>query len=188
MKLPRLTLATIILSAGLMLVPQLHEPLYFQHDQVLSGSWWRLLSGHLIHTDWGHWFWNALALGVLGSYLEQKSRVLWISAMLAGVVSVNILLMSGLTPITRYCGLSGVLNTLLVLALYLYGKETRSGWVIVAGVICLTKLTLELISGTSLLTHIAWPPFPPAHLAGTLAGVVLILSRNDHRVSRFITT
>ncbi|MET0089947.1 MAG: rhombosortase [Candidatus Thiodiazotropha sp.] len=177
MKLPKLTLATILLSTGLMMVPQIQELLYFEHDQVLSGYWWRLLSGHFIHTDWGHWFWNMAALGVLGGYLERKSRVVWISTILAGVVSVDLLLMSGITQVTRYCGLSGVLNTLLVMALYLYGKQTRSGWVIVAGLICLTKLTLEMISGTSLLTHIAWPPFPPAHLAGTLAGVVLILSK-----------
>ncbi|MET0027011.1 MAG: rhombosortase [Candidatus Thiodiazotropha sp.] len=177
MKLPKLTLATILLTAGLMLAPQVHELLYFEHDQVLSGSWWRLLSGHLIHTDWGHWFWNMAALGVLGGYLEQNSRILWISTILAGVVSVDLLLMSGVTQVTRYCGLSGVLNTLLVMALYLYGRQTRSGWVIVAGLICLAKLILELHSGTSLLTHIRWPPFPPAHLAGTLAGAVMILTQ-----------
>ncbi|MET0065838.1 MAG: rhombosortase [Candidatus Thiodiazotropha sp.] len=176
MKLPKLTLATILLTAGLMLAPQVHELLYFEHDSVMAGAWWQLLSGHFVHSDWGHWFWNAAALGVLGSYLEGKSSMLWFATMLAGIVSVDLLLLSGLTPVTRYCGLSGVLNTLLMVALYLYGKQTRSGWVIVAGLICLTKLTLEMISGTSLLTHIAWPPFPPAHLAGTLAGVVLILT------------
>jgi rhomboid family GlyGly-CTERM serine protease len=185
MKLPKLTLSLILLMTGLMLVPQYHDLLYFEQNSVLSGSWWRLLSGHFIHTDWEHWFWNTAAFAVLGSYLEQKSSTLMVAGLLVGMVSVDILLLSDLTQISRYCGLSGVLNTLLVLALYRYWKQTRSGWVIVAGSICLAKLTLELLTGTSLLTHIAWPPFPPAHLAGTLAGVLLILSQkyqDDRRI------
>ncbi len=185
MKLPQITLVLILLTTGLMLLPQSHEWLYFEHDPVLGGSWWRLLSGHLVHTDWEHWFWNTAALAVLGGYLEQKSSTLFVAGLLAGVASVDILLLSDLTQVSRYCGLSGVLNTLLVLALYRYWKQTRSGWVIVAGLICLSKLTLELLTGTSLLTHIAWPPFPPAHLAGTLAGAVFIISQKykDNRRS-----
>ncbi|MCG8048765.1 MAG: rhomboid family intramembrane serine protease [Candidatus Thiodiazotropha endolucinida] len=127
-------------------------------------------------SSWEHWFWNAAALAVLGSYLEQQSKYLWFQGMLAGMISVNLLLLSDWSQITRYCGLSGALNTLLAVALFHYWRETRSAWVIVAALVCMSKLMIELLSGTSLLTQLSWPPFPPAYLAGTLAGVILIIS------------
>ncbi|MES9993733.1 MAG: rhombosortase, partial [Candidatus Thiodiazotropha sp.] len=170
-----LTVGTVLITAAMMALPQLHGLFYFELSPVISGEWWRLLSGHLIHADWEHWFWNATALAVLGLYLEKQSRYLWMLGMLAGITSVNILLLSEWSQVTRYCGLSGVLNTLLVLALFRYWRQTDSAWVMAAAFICLSKLTLELHSGTSLLTHITWPPYPPAHLAGTLAGVFLLL-------------
>jgi rhomboid family GlyGly-CTERM serine protease len=164
----------------MMAIPQLHILFYFELSPVTSGEWWRLLTDHLIHTDWEHWLWNAVALTVLGSYLEKQSKCLWFQGMLIGTASVNILLLSGWTQVTLYCGLSGVLNTLLVLALFHYWRETRSGWVITAAFICLSKLTLELFFGVSLLTDITWPPFPPAHLVGTLAGAFLLFTTKLH--------
>ncbi|MEW8320640.1 MAG: rhombosortase [Candidatus Thiodiazotropha sp.] len=175
MKFPILTVGTVLITAAMMALPQLHGLFYFESLPVISGEWWRLLSGHLTHADWEHWFWNATALAVLGLYLEKQSRYLWILGMLAGIASVNLLLLSDWSQVTRYCGLSGVLNTLLVLALFRYWRETGSAWVVAAAFICLSKLALELHSGTSLLTHITWPPYPPAHLAGTLAGLLLLL-------------
>jgi rhomboid family GlyGly-CTERM serine protease len=182
MRFPILTVGAVLLTTVMMAIPQRHGLFYFELSSVISGEWWRLLSGHLIHSDWQHWFWNVAALAVLGSYLEKQSKYLWIMGMLVGIASVNLLLLSGFSQVTRYCGLSGVLNTLLVLALFLYWREMRSGWVIVAVLICLIKLTLELFSGTSLLTHISWPPFPVAHLVGTAAGVFLLLSIKSNKL------
>ncbi|MES9834083.1 MAG: rhombosortase [Candidatus Thiodiazotropha sp. DIVDIV] len=175
MRLPTLTIATVLLSAFMMAIPQNHSEIYFELSPVLSGEWWRLFSGHFIHSDWEHWFWNATALIVLGSYLEGQSKHIWFMAILAGIAGVDLLLLSDWSHVTRYCGLSGVLNTLLVVALYHYWRETRSGWVVIAAMICLGKLILELLSGMSMITHISWPPFPAAHLAGTVAGVLLLL-------------
>ncbi|MBT2971561.1 MAG: rhombosortase [Candidatus Thiodiazotropha sp. (ex Ctena orbiculata)] len=175
MMFPVLTIGTVLLSAIMMTVPQFHTLFYFELSPVLSGEWWRLLSGHLIHADWEHWIWNITALAFLGSYLERRSKHLWFLAMFIGIASVNMLLLSDWSQLTKYCGLSGALNTLLVIALFHYWRETRSGWVIVAAFICLGKLTLELFTGASLITDISWPPFPLAHLAGILAGVILII-------------
>ncbi|MBV2127360.1 MAG: rhombosortase [Candidatus Thiodiazotropha sp. (ex Ctena orbiculata)] len=173
---PKLTVGAVLITAVLMAMPQHHGHFYFDLSPVMSGEWWRLLTGQLIHSDWEHWFWNAAALAVLGSYLEQQSKYLWFQGMLAGMISINLLLLSDWSQITRYCGLSGALNTLLAVALFHYWRETRSAWVIVAALVSMSKLMIELLSGTSLLTQLSWPPFPPAHLAGTLAGVILIIS------------
>ncbi|MEW7973671.1 MAG: rhombosortase [Candidatus Thiodiazotropha endolucinida] len=190
MKFPKLTVVAVLITSVLMAMPQHHGLFYFDLSPVMSGEWWRLLTGHLIHSDWEHWFWNAAALAVLGSYLEQQSKYLWFQGMLAGMIGVNLLLLSDWSQITRYCGLSGVLNTLLAVALFHYWRETRSAWVIVAALVCMSKLMIELLSGTSLLTQLSWPPFPPAHLAGTLAGVILIISTkhfpNYCRALRFL--
>ncbi|MES9852244.1 MAG: rhombosortase [Candidatus Thiodiazotropha sp. L084R] len=175
MRLPILTIASVLLTAILMALPDHHNMLYFELSSIQSGEWWRLLTGHFIHSDWEHWFWNIAALAILGGYLEKQSVYLWIMGILVGIVGVNTLLLSDWSHVSRYCGLSGVLNTFLVIALYNYWREIRSGWVVIASIICLAKLMLELFSGTSLLTHISWPPFPPAHLAGTVAGLLLLL-------------
>jgi rhomboid family GlyGly-CTERM serine protease len=180
MKYPKLTVGAVLLTTIMMAIPRLHSLFYFELSSVMSGEWWRLLSGHLVHADWEHWFWNVAALAVLGSYLEKRSIYLWFQGILTGIASVNILLLSGWSQVTRYCGLSGMLNTLLVLALYQYWQETRSGWVIAIAFICLSKLVLELFFGTSLLTDISWPPFPFAHLAGTLVGVLLLLRNKQY--------
>jgi rhomboid family GlyGly-CTERM serine protease len=187
MKFPLLTLGAILIVTVMMAMPQLHTHYYFDLSQVMAGQWWRLLSGHLIHADWEHWFWNVAAFAILGSYLEKHSRQLWVLSMMAGMASIDGLLLSDWSQVTRYCGLSGVLNTLLVIVLFHYWRQTRSGWVIVSAAICLSKLAIELQSGTSLLTHITWPPYPPAHLAGTVAGVVLLIYAERHSLRRLLT-
>jgi hypothetical protein len=87
---------------------------------------------------------------------------------------VDLLLISPLSDIQRYCGLSGLLNTLMGVALYLCWRETRSLLAPLLGLACLAKIALETYTGHSLVTDITWPPFAPAHLAG-MAGAALVL-------------
>jgi hypothetical protein len=70
--------------------------------------------------------------------------------------------------------LSGVLNTLLVLALWLEWLSTRSRIVIAVFVACLAKVLIEVALDSSVLTRISWPPFPWSHVAGMSAGLLLI--------------
>jgi rhomboid family GlyGly-CTERM serine protease len=178
-QLPFITITLCALSTGLMFHPAVdHALLYYDSALLATGNFWGLLTGHLIHVDTSHWFWNTLALAVLGTFLETRSHKLMALSLLAGVAAVDVLLLSPLAEISQYCGLSGVLNTLLGVALYCYWLDTRSRWVVLATVLCLGKVLLELVMDTALLTHIAWPPYPPAHLAGVVGACVLLFFYN----------
>lgn len=174
-RLPLITLAMTLLSSSLMLLPSpLQEYLYFDIQAVAEFHVLGLFSGHWIHSDQSHLLWNLVAFVVLGSIIEQRSRALLLWSLATGTLFVDLLLISPLTDIQRYCGLSGVLNTLMGVTLYLYWRTTRSAWVLLVGVLSVLKIVIELSCGQAIFTDISWPPFPLAHLAGLLATPVAI--------------
>ena len=170
---PTLTFGILALILAVHLLPLDPATLFFGITEIHDGQAWRLLTGHLVHADWNHLAWNAIGLIVLGVLIERRSRRLLFLALLAGTASVNLLLLhSGLD---YYCGLSGVLNALLVVALWLEWKASRSWWVIAVAIACAAKVILEISLGDSLVSQISWPPYAWSHLAGMSGGVVVIL-------------
>ena len=168
-RLPILSLALAIVASALMLLPQtIHQVLYFDHSALAAGKLWPLVSGHWVHADVQHLLWNVAALLVLGSIIEVRSRKLLLYSLFVGMLSVDLLLYSPYSHIARYCGLSGLLNTLLGVALFIYWCETRSLAIIGIGVLCVGKIVVELFSGQAVITNISWPPYAVAHIAGLM--------------------
>ena len=143
----------------------------------------RGLTAHFLHTDSAHLLWNLLGLVVLCLVLERVSRKLLLSALVAGMVGVT-LWFHLIADSAYYVGWSGVLNSLLVCALWAlylpagadYPAATR--WLnnLVLGAIAaiaLAKHGWELATDTALVTHTLWPSAPGAHLAGICAGCVV---------------
>lgn len=173
-RFPLVTLALCALACLLMLLPPaLHQRLYFDHRLLREGDFLGLVTGHWIHADSGHLAWNVAALSILAAVIERRSRRLLLGSLVVGTVCVDLLLLSPVSDIQRYCGLSGVLNTLTGVALFMCWRETRSAVVPLLGAACLAKIALESHTGHSLFTDITWPPFAPAHLAG-MAGAALL--------------
>lgn len=181
LKMPYLTMTFLITMTGLYFLVPDQALLYFNAAKIANGETWRILTGHFMHSDPDHLLWNGAGLAVLGTLIEHRSRKLLLSALAAGLISVNILLMSPLTQLEYYCGLSGVLNTLLPVAIWLEWQVTRSPLIIAVACGCMVKLILEVSTGVSLLTHISWPPYAWSHLAG-LAGGLAILNTLTRRV------
>lgn len=176
MPLPIITLVIIFIQSGFMLLPaSIKSIFYFDRGMVEGGSLYSLLSGHFVHSDMAHWFWNSLAMLVLGVIIEIKSRRLFFVSIMLGIISVDILLLSPLSDINYYCGLSGVINTLLFVWLWLVWREGQSVWVVVASLLCMSKIIIEVLMSDSLLTTISWPAYPEAHLAGAIAGISIVL-------------
>lgn len=169
------TLVLLLLMAGLHFVVPDKTPLYFSAVAVAHGEAWRLVTGHLVHADPGHLFWNGLGLGVLGLLIERHSRpLLWIS-LAAGIASVNLLLLSPFSQLHYYCGLSGALNSLLVVALWLEWQASRSWLIPAVSVACALKVAVEIWLGAPILTDFSWPPYAWSHLAGLLGGSAVVL-------------
>jgi rhomboid family GlyGly-CTERM serine protease len=173
-QIPILTIGLTMMLIGLHFLVVDKTQLYFSATDIARGDTWRLITGHFMHADTQHLFWNCLGLLVLGALIERHSRpILW-AALCAGIASVSILLLTPFSQLDYYCGLSGVLNTLLLLALWLEWRRTRSWLVILIGCGSIAKVIIELTSGSSIVTHISWPPYAWSHIAGLAGGLIVI--------------
>lgn len=170
------SLALAILSISLIFfAAEMQALLYFDRDLLRQGQIWRLITGHLVHADRVHLLWNVVALVLLSGVIERASRRLLLFSLLSGVVAVDVLLLSAWSDIDYYCGLSGVLNSVLVVTLWVVWQQSRSHWVSVTAVLCLGKILLEITLNDTVISHISWPPYPLAHLAGAIGGVFTLL-------------
>jgi rhomboid family GlyGly-CTERM serine protease len=187
---PVLTTLFCSLAGCLALLPAtLQATLYFDYSNLLAGEWIGLMSGHWMHAGSNHLLWNVGALAILAASIERYSRPLLLYSLAAGMVCVDLLLVSPLGGVARYCGLSGILNTLLGVALFLLWKRTRSNLCILVGLLCVLKILVEMRWGQSLFTDISWPPYAPAHLAGLMATpIALLLGYRDTVTGRITTT
>ncbi len=174
MSKPTLPLAALVfaLYAGAGAVPD---------ALVLDHRWfdepWRLLTGHLVHTDAEHLGWNLLALVGLGLGLQRQGGAG--RPLLAGLLAVTAWWL--LDGPSAYVGLSGVLNALfLVLAGRLWLRR-GDGLALVAVLGLFGKIGWEMAAGVPLFTQTAWPPAPQAHLAGALGGMLLLIAEAGYR-------
>lgn len=174
-RIPLLSLALGLLAClPMLLPPAVQELLYFDRSLLARGNPAGLVAGHWLHAGLEHLAWNVAALVILAALLERHSRRLLVVTVCVGMLAVDALLVSPLCDLQRYCGLSGLLNTLLGVALYLQWRESRSPLVVLIAAACLAKIALEVYSGQSLFTDIDWPPFAAAHLAG-ITGAALVV-------------
>lgn len=174
MKLPIVTfsvaLATCVLYALWGAMP---DTLIWHQGE--GQSVWQWLTAHFVHISTEHLLWNVVALLLLGSIIEQNSRFALLLALFAGVIGVNAYL-ALFYALDAYAGLSGVLNTVLVVALYqLYLKPEYKLASALTFVLSVMKVAAEYQLNLSLFSTLPWPPVPQAHFAGLVAGVGLVL-------------
>ncbi len=156
------------------------ETLYFNAELITQGELWRYISGHLVHSDPQHLLLNLSAFIILSALIEQHSRLQLFAALFSGIIFINFYLFNN-NEITNYAGLSGVLNSLLVIALYqqwqLHSKQLSLTGYLPASIylISAAKIIYELYSRDSLFSHTLWPSLPQAHLAGFMAGHIVVL-------------
>lgn len=176
-RLPLLTLGVALVSTLLTDLGALSAWCFDLAAIVDQQQWWRLISGHLVHSTGNHLLWDMIAFLVCAGYLECRSRVLLAVTLVAGICGVNLLLVSPLAEHSSYCGLSGVLFAPLAVAVILYGKangQKHHGWLAWApAFICAGKLVWELLTQQTLLVDSPWQPYPEAHLAGAMAGLLV---------------
>ena len=132
-----------------------------------------------MHADLQHLLWNCLGLAVLGTLLEYRSRAVLTTSLAIGILSVSALLLTPYTQLVYYCGLSGVLNTLLLVALWIEWKLSRSWLIILIACGSIAKVVVEVSQGVSIMTDISWPPYAWSHVAGLAGGffVIWLLTR-----------
>lgn len=150
------------------------EVLIFDRSAIATGEVWRLITGHLVHSDARHALWDIGALAAIGCLMEAQGRRRMMAALLAGVIAVDVCLWWFMPALERYCGLSGLLNALFVVALADLWKTHRHPLFPLAGLGLCVKLAVEIAAEQSLFVSTAWPSVPLAHLAGCMGGLALL--------------
>lgn len=147
----------------------------FDRAEVAQGEWWRLLSGHWVHSDTAHAAWDIAALLIIGAIFESRLRWRLPVILIFVTVGVDTWLWWGDPDLRYYCGLSGILNGLLIVGLVYLWRDTRHPVALLTGIAAVLKIALEITSGQSLITQTAWPSVPSAHAAGILSGLVFVI-------------
>ena len=175
-----LLLGAVAVGAWLIFGPA-PEAWVYRRDAIAGGEWWRLLTGHWVHSDGSHAIWDVGALVLFGVLFEARLGWRLPLALLIGTVGVDAWLWWGAPHLLYYCGLSGVLNTVLVLGMLELWRELRHPLLLVVLAGAALKIGLELQLDEALLTRTVWPSVPAAHAAGYAAGWLLYLTRSGAR-------
>jgi len=151
--------------------------LIFHRQAIISGEYWRLLTGHVFHTNGFHLILNLSAMCLLwfihGHFynLKNYSMLLLFTAL---CTSLALLYLS--PDIIQYVGLSGVLHGVFVwgAVMDIYEKE-KTGYLLFVGV--WLKIAHEQIYGASeeVSSLINASVAIDAHLWGAIFGLVFAL-------------
>ena len=151
------------------------EGLVFDRQAIMHGELWRLLTSHWVHADMEHLAWNLLAFGILGWMIEiSLGPVRLYRALIAGMCLVTAWVWWLIPGLDFYCGLSGILNTLLFVILIDGWRRSRQLIFPLVAIGAIAKIAFELVHSSAIFTHTSWPSIPEAHLAGALAAVILV--------------
>ncbi len=171
---------TLILASGALLLyacagPIPHEWVY-DRTAVMHGEIWRGLTGHFTHSDGTHVFWDVTALVILGMLFESSLRSHFLTVLVIGVLSVNAGLWWGMPALQQYCGLSGILNTVLMAGLIQQATRSTDRWerrlLLCIGLGALLKIAIEIALDSALFTQTHWPAVPLIHAAGAFGGLL----------------
>ncbi len=145
-----------------------------------QGQWWTLISGHWLHSDNQHALWNISALLILGSLFEQQLKHRVFTELILASLLLSLWMGAYLPELQAYCGLSGILNTLLVTGTMTLWQQYRSPALLMILLLALLKNMIELFSQQAIFTHTLWPSVPEAHLVGMAIGLIFTLARTSH--------
>ncbi|WP_339132812.1 MAG: rhombosortase [Candidatus Electrothrix sp. GW3-4] len=160
--------------------------LIYDRTAIAHGEVWRLLTGHYTHCDLPHLLWNLLPLALIGGLLEQ--RIGWQRFARATIVSclgVSSWLWFARTDMLLYCGLSGMLNGLLIVLLVRLWQETRNRALPLIGMVVIAKVLLETARQEAIFTHLSWAGLPEAHGAGLIAGIFFLMLTHGEKKRAF---
>jgi len=156
---------------------QISDFLIYNRDLIITGEYWRLISGHFFHSNGNHFMLNAAAVTLLwalhGHYYNHKNYLI-IFLISAIVCSLGIYWFA--VNIALYVGLSGVLHGFFVWGALMDIKyKEKTGYLLLIGV--MAKIVHEQIYGASAEVEllIGASVATDAHLYGAIGGFLAFL-------------
>lgn len=179
---PAVSLMVSACVVALFALPGMAGVCEWQRSAVLSGEWWRFLSGHLTHTSGVNLAWNLAAFLGLGAICEFQDRRRFVLTTLLAVAAVPLAVLIATPEMSAYRGLSGIASALFGLLLVTVLRRAREQgrrelvWILwLAGLLFLGKIVYEVCVGQALFAvdSSGFVPLPVAHLAGAAAGILV---------------
>ncbi len=150
----------------------------YQRQEILSGEYWRMITGHLTHFATIHWLINLFAWILIWLYGRSVcSALVWVCTLLVCSVGVSSGILIFLPDLQTYTGLSGILHGFLIVIAVLHIHHSRyamTGWIILLFIT--GKLVYEAFYGPTPTTAelIEMRVITEAHLYGAFSGVLVI--------------
>ena len=161
--------------------------LAYERDAILTGQWWRLLTGQYLHLSLGHLIGNILGLGVAWLlFAGNWGGWRFVGLTVVCVVGSNLGMFLLHPAVEYYVGFSGALYGLIAFgALNDWFNRVLFGRVITLGLIL--KVSWEYFVGP--ITWFSWADLSllavEAHFFGALSGfaVALLLRPRDAKIA-----
>lgn len=171
-----LLLFSISVLMGLSQLPSLQGWMQWDHNAIMTGQWWRIVTGNLTHTNLYHLSMNLLGLWIISfifrAHIEARQFLL---VFIGLCLSVGSLLL--FTSMQIYVGLSGVLHGLFAFyALVEYRLGRKSNALLLIGLTAKILWEQWFGSATGSEALIGAKVAIDAHLFGAISGVVLAVS------------
>lgn len=142
---------------------------------VVQEEYWRLISGHLVHSSLSHAFWDISLFALLSAYLEKKDPQRLMMGITLAVVGLSAFMLTPLVEIVRYSGLSGVIYCLLIMVYWEWQKKHSMLIGLIPAVLVIGKTLMEWQSSEAVFVSDGWSVFVEAHLLGAAIGIAAIL-------------
>jgi rhomboid family GlyGly-CTERM serine protease len=152
--------------------------LMFDRTAIDQGQWWRLLTGHLVHLNWGHFWLNMGGVLIVAGFLRNHwNAAHWLVLLVWSALAIGLGLYVLNPELYRYVGLSGVLHGLFIAGAWQERKHyALSGTVLLA--LLVIKLAWEQIGGAMPGSEAAagGHVIVDAHLYGAVSGAVFVVA------------
>jgi rhomboid family GlyGly-CTERM serine protease len=177
-QIPIVTLVVVGLSALIYLLP-ISSPLAYNRHAILTGEWWRMLTGHWVHFSPRHFLYDTAAFGIAGWMIEMRGHrnFGWLCVIAPVAISGTMLVCN---PQLQICGgLSGMAIAAIVF-LALNGLEEPGPWRWICGAaltLCIAKLIGEATTGRFFVLPepTGFTLVPSNHIAGALIAFIVYL-------------
>ena len=145
-------------------------------------EYWRLLTGHIVHSSFNHLFWDLLAFSFASIYVERKNRAIYIVTTLFSITCLNLYLLSPLTDVAQYSGLSGVLYSVITVAAWQWQRDNKGllGWAPL--LIIVMKTLLEIVRNDAVFVSEGWDLFAESHLIGLITGIMIMMALTCRKI------
>ena len=162
-------LCTVLVSLGL-LGDTARLALRYEREAILSGEYWRLISGHFVHGTNQHLFLNLAGLALIAALFPRSYTAKeWLCVLMFSLLAIDVGFVFYEPQLQWYVGFSGALHGALAAgALAWWRSEPRVLALALASVL-IGKLVWEQWQGALPLSG-GLPVVVDAHLYGALGG------------------